>query len=153
MSSSEKKMSRPGDWNLDCKVYIGDLGHGCPKNELEDKFSRYGTLKNVWVARRPAGFAFVEFDDPRDAEDAVRALDGTRINGRRVKVEMSSGRSRRDRSGPAPRGRPSYDDYRPRRSPSPRRPRSRSRSPSPFRRGRSNRSRDRLRSFSRSRSR
>lgn len=55
---------------------MGELGHGCPKQELEEKFSKYGALRNVWVARRPAGFAFVEFDDPRDAEDAVRALDG-----------------------------------------------------------------------------
>jgi RNA recognition motif-containing protein len=30
----------------------------------------------VWVARNPPGFAFVEFEDPRDAEDAVRGLDG-----------------------------------------------------------------------------
>ena len=33
-----------------------------------------------------AGFAFVLMEDPRDAEDAVRALDGGRICGRRVKV-------------------------------------------------------------------
>jgi len=34
-------------------------------------------LKNrsVWVARRPPGYAFLEFDDERDALDAISALD------------------------------------------------------------------------------
>lgn len=60
-------MSRYGD----CKVYVGDLGSNASKPELEDAFSYYGPLRNVWVARNPPGFAFVEFEDPRDAEDAV----------------------------------------------------------------------------------
>ncbi|KAE8710508.1 Serine/arginine-rich splicing factor RSZ23 [Hibiscus syriacus] len=30
----------------------------------------------VWVARRPPGYAFIDFDDRRDAEDAIRELDG-----------------------------------------------------------------------------
>lgn len=60
-------MSRYGD----CKVYVGDLGNNASKPELEDAFSYYGPLRNVWVARNPPGFAFVEFEDPRDAEDAV----------------------------------------------------------------------------------
>lgn len=38
----------------------------------------------------------MEFEDSRDAEDAVRALDGTRVCGTRIRVEMSSGRTRRD---------------------------------------------------------
>lgn len=33
----------------------------------------------MWVARRPPGYAFVEFDDRRDALDAIRALDGMLI--------------------------------------------------------------------------
>lgn len=31
---------------------------------------------SVWVARRPPGYAFIEFDDRRDALDASHALDG-----------------------------------------------------------------------------
>ena len=59
------------------KVYVGDLPSGASRQELEDAFSQYGYLKNVWVARNPPGFAFVEFDDERDARDAVKDLDGT----------------------------------------------------------------------------
>lgn len=31
---------------------------------------------SVWVARRPPGYAFIDFDDRRDAQDAIRELDG-----------------------------------------------------------------------------
>ena len=65
------------DSNLDCKVYVGDLPRDASEKELERAFSYYGPLRNVWVARNPPGFAFVEFEDPRDADDATRGLDGT----------------------------------------------------------------------------
>ena len=69
--------SRGRDSRLDCKVYVGELGYGAAKQELEDIFSRFGPLRNVWVARNPPGFAFVEFEDPRDVDDACRELDGS----------------------------------------------------------------------------
>lgn len=31
---------------------------------------------SVWVARRPPGYAFIDFDDQRDAKDAIREIDG-----------------------------------------------------------------------------
>lgn len=71
------RMSRYREWDLSCKVYVGNLGSSASKHEIESAFSKYGPLRNVWVARNPPGFAFVEFEDPRDAEDAVRGLDGT----------------------------------------------------------------------------
>lgn len=64
------------DCPLDCKVYVGNLGSNGNKTELERSFGYYGPLRSVWVARNPPGFAFVEFEDPRDATDAVRELDG-----------------------------------------------------------------------------
>lgn len=80
--------------NLDTKVYVGDLARDATEKEIERAFTYYGPLKSVWVARNPAGFAFVEFEDERDAEDAVRGLDGTNISGSRVRVEHSTGRVR-----------------------------------------------------------
>ncbi len=79
------------DDNTDCKVYVGGLPADATSQEvnkqsfqiisdktmqLEDSFTRYGPIRKVWIARRPPGFAFIEFEDNRDAEDAVRALDG-----------------------------------------------------------------------------
>ncbi|XP_057327902.1 RNA-binding protein 1-like isoform X2 [Microplitis mediator] len=124
-------MSRYREWDLSCKVYVGNLGSSASKHEIENAFSQYGPLRNVWVARNPPGFAFVEFEDPRDAEDAVRGLHGKRCCGTRVRVEMSSGRSRRAGGG---------------RRPGPKYSRSRSRSPRSTGRSVSRHSRSRSRS-------
>lgn len=90
---------RHREWKIGCKVYIGNLAEGASKQDIEGAFGKYGQLRNVWVARNPPGFAFVEFEDGRDAEDACRHLDGTRIAGSRIKAEMSHGRTRRTRPG------------------------------------------------------
>ena len=58
-------MSRHRDWDIACKVYIGNLGNNASKYEIEDAFSKYGPLRNVWVARNPPGFAFVEFEEDK----------------------------------------------------------------------------------------
>lgn len=89
---------------LDCKVYVGDLGTNGTKHEIERAFSYYGPLRSVWVARNPPGFAFVEFEDARDASDACRGLDKTRLYGVEIRAELSSGKSRWAKWGrPPPR--------------------------------------------------
>lgn len=163
MSSSK----RFREWNLDCKVYIGNLSESASKQDVEGVLTKYGPIKNLWLAKRPPGFAFVEYEDSRDADDAVRALDGTRICGSRVRVEKSHGRSKRNppsRRGYSSRDRDNGRYYpgsgggggrsrRDRYSPARRGGRSRSRSRSPVKRNRYSRSRSRSHSKGRSRSR
>jgi len=83
--------NRHGEWPVDCKIYIGDLGSDGTRYELEDAFSPFGTVKNVWIAKKPPGFAFILMEDARDAEDAVKELDGSRVCGRRIKVSSRLG--------------------------------------------------------------
>merc|ERR1712212_709449 len=88
----------------DAKVYIGNLGSDPPSTtEVEKEFSYYGKLQSVWIARRPPGFAYVEFEDSRDARDACKDLDGRTVFGRRIKVEISHGRKRESRRSRSPR--------------------------------------------------
>ena len=42
------------------RVYVGDLGSGGSKPELEREFERYGPLKSVWVARNPPGMCITQ---------------------------------------------------------------------------------------------
>jgi RNA recognition motif-containing protein len=72
------------------------------EQEVEQKFSGVGRITDVWLARKPPGFAFVWFQDLRDAEDACRQFDGTDLNGQKLRVEISNARAG-PRRGP-PRG-------------------------------------------------
>ncbi|XP_062222803.1 serine/arginine-rich splicing factor RSZ23-like isoform X3 [Phragmites australis] len=80
------------------RVYVGNLDPRVTAREIEDEFRTFGVLRSVWVARKPPGFAFIDFDDRRDARDAIRELDGK--NGWRVELSTKAGSGRgRDRNG------------------------------------------------------
>jgi len=66
------------------RVYIGGVGHDTRQTDFERFFKGYGHLRDVVVMK---GFGFVEFEDVRDAEDAVYELNGKSLNGMRVTVE------------------------------------------------------------------
>ena len=70
-------MSRYESDNRECKVYVGDLPRDATEDELDKVFNYYGPIRSIWISRNPEGFAFVEFEDGRDAVDSVKELDGT----------------------------------------------------------------------------
>ncbi|KAK0416810.1 hypothetical protein QR680_012697 [Steinernema hermaphroditum] len=90
----------------DCRVYVGNLPPDVRTKDVEDLFVKYGKIMFVDLKNRKGPpFAFVEYDDPRDAEDAVRSRDGYDFDGYRLRVEFPRG------AGPrGPGGRPLYDD-------------------------------------------
>ncbi|KAA8533129.1 hypothetical protein F0562_033338 [Nyssa sinensis] len=90
------------------RVYVGNLDPRVTERELEDEFRIYGVLRSVWVARRPPGYAFIEFDDRRDAQDAIHALDGK--NGWRVELSHNSKGGGGSRGGGGGRGRGGGED-------------------------------------------
>jgi arginine/serine-rich splicing factor 7 len=71
------------------RVYVGNLNPNVDRAEVQREFQRFGGLADVWVARNPPGFAFLEFDDDHDAQDAVKEMDGREVFGSRVRVEIS----------------------------------------------------------------
>ncbi|CBY08494.1 unnamed protein product [Oikopleura dioica] len=83
------------------KVYVGNLGSDpLQESDLEEEFQDYGHIKEIFVARNPPGFAYIDFVSERSAKTAVREMQSRRkICGRkRVKVELSNrARKKRDR--------------------------------------------------------
>ncbi len=74
----------------------GNVKGGTTNKELDDAFSKYGPVRHVWIARNPPGFAYVEFEDARDAEDAVKRMPGREM---RWRVEIAKGGVPSDRRG------------------------------------------------------
>ncbi|KAJ1556394.1 hypothetical protein HK405_011227 [Cladochytrium tenue] len=69
------------------KLYVGRLPRGIGRRDLEDVFAKYGRIVSCEV--KMGGFAFVEYEDRRDAEDALNALNGSSLDGERITVEWS----------------------------------------------------------------
>ena len=63
-------------------------------NLLKKVFSKYGDLGDVYVPRYPdtfasRGFAFVRFMRKRDAEEAMRKMNGFLLDGRVLSIQMA----------------------------------------------------------------
>jgi len=89
------------------RVYIGRLSNRTRERDIYDAFSRYGRITGCDLKY---GFCFVEYEDARDAEDAVHGMDGRELDGSRIIVEFSRGGGQRS-SGRA-YGPPQRSDYR-----------------------------------------
>lgn len=48
-------------------MYVGNLDSRVTERDLKDKLSVFGVIRSVWGARRPPGYAFIDFDDHIDA--------------------------------------------------------------------------------------
>lgn len=78
------------------------------ERDIERFFRGYGKLREVLIKN---GYGFVEFEDYRDADDAVYELNGKELCGERVSIEHARGSGRRgqDSRGGYDRGHDRYD--------------------------------------------
>ena len=77
------------------RIFVGNLPPDVRTRDLEDLFYKFGKIAFIDLkTRRGPPFAFVEFHDYRDAEEAVRSRDGKKFDGCRLRVEFPRGRER-----------------------------------------------------------
>ena len=84
------------------KMYVGNLSFQTTSDELQDTFAQFGEVSDVHLptdreSGRPRGFAFVTMGSKEAMESAIKALDGTDLGGRTIKVNEA--RPREDRGG------------------------------------------------------
>jgi RNA recognition motif-containing protein len=79
------------------KIYVGNLPFTSTEDELRTLFARHGAVESVAVVMdretgRARGFAFVEMADAAAAADAIKALDGSQLGGRALRVNEAQDR-------------------------------------------------------------
>lgn len=74
------------------RIYVGGIPSDCRERDLDKFFRNYGRLRDCLIKN---GYAFVEFEDNRDADDAVYEMNGRELLGCRVSVEHARGIPRR----------------------------------------------------------
>lgn len=84
----ERDRDRDRDRDLRNRIYVGKLHYDVRTKDLERFFKDYGRVNDINIK---SGYAFVDFDDHRDADDAVYDLDGRELLGERVLVEHCKG--------------------------------------------------------------
>jgi RNA recognition motif-containing protein len=88
-------------------IYVGNLSFDTADASLEATFTPYGAVSSARVAtdrdtRRSRGFGFVEMANLEEAQAAIRALDGSQLQGRTITVNEA--KPREDRGQTTNRG-------------------------------------------------
>ena len=84
-------------------IYVGNLSYQLTEDQLREAFAAFGDVSSAKIIMDRAtgqskGFGFVEMPSKEEAEEAIRQLDGTPLNGRNVRVNEA--RPRNDNNRP-----------------------------------------------------
>lgn len=72
------------------RIHIGRLTRNVTKEHVQEIFSLYGTIKYIEFPidrlhpPHGRGFAYVEYTNPEDAENAMKHMDGGQIDGQEI---------------------------------------------------------------------
>lgn len=76
---------------MSTKLFVGSLPYSTTDEELAEAFKSVGTVVSAKVifdrdTQRSKGFGFVEMSSEEEAQSAVKQLDGSEMDGRRIVV-------------------------------------------------------------------
>lgn len=79
---------------MSSKLYVGNLSYSVRDDDLQQKFSEFGSVQSAKVmmdrdSGRSKGFGFVEMTTAQEAEAAIAGLNGMSVGGRSIVVNIS----------------------------------------------------------------
>ena len=83
---------------MSTKLFVGSLPWSVNDEELKEKFEKHGNVVSAKVitdrdTRRSRAFGFVEMESSSDANNAIKALNNSEIDGRNIVVNEAKARS------------------------------------------------------------
>jgi len=77
-------------------LYIGNLSYFTTEEQIHELFSRAGDVKRIIMGldrfkKTPCGFCFVEYYMREDAGEALRYINGTRLDDRIIRCDWDAG--------------------------------------------------------------
>lgn len=84
------------------KLFIGGLSYTVTSSQLEEIFSKFGKVVSCEVitdrySGQSKGFAFVEMENDKEAEEAIKKLNETELEGRKIAVNVARPKEERPR--------------------------------------------------------
>lgn len=85
-------------------IYVGNLPYSITDADLREVFSQFGEVSRVHLisdkfSGESKGFGFVEMDDNSQADAAIKALNGSDLKGRNIKVNQAKPKAERPSYG------------------------------------------------------
>lgn len=83
---------------MSTKLFVGSLPWSVDDQKLKETFEKHGTVLSAKIVtdrntNRSRGFGFVEMESSSDANDAIKALNESEIDGRNIVVNEAKARS------------------------------------------------------------
>lgn len=86
------------------KLFVGSMSWNTDDASLRASFEKFGAIEDAVVINdretgRSRGFGFVTFADAEAADEAIRSMDGTELDGRNISVNEAKERAPRSGGG------------------------------------------------------
>ncbi|XP_064615018.1 nuclear cap-binding protein subunit 2-like [Liolophura sinensis] len=98
-------------------LYVGNMSFYTTEEQIHELFSRAGDVKRIVmgldkVKKTPCGFCFVEYYVREDAANALRYINGTRLDDRIIRTDWDAGFKEGRQYGRGKSGGQVRDEYR-----------------------------------------
>jgi len=86
-------------------IYVGQLPYSVTEEELKALFSEFGEISSINIIKdrfsgNSKGFGFIDMPNNSEADQAIKALNKSTLNGREIKVNQAEQKRQKSKRRP-----------------------------------------------------